>query len=204
MISCMNIKDLFSNKIFFFSLSFLIFGAVSIFAGSIIVNESGIRMEADNYFSAQGNEGISFNLSLTGSDGNYYNLLFENGLIINFSQVMLPSETINNNTDWGRPFWNNQCYDASTFWIQNVTNEAVSIDAHGISPYSAALVINWTYNDSSTATNQTGNIGSTSSYSAYTLYNPNPNKKVQRICTYGTLGNWDVLYYKNMNFVIYY
>jgi hypothetical protein len=79
------LKNILSNKIFFFTLCFLLFGAISVFAGSLIVNESGIRIEADNYFSSQGNEGITANISVQGSDGSDYILYFENGLIVNYS-----------------------------------------------------------------------------------------------------------------------
>ncbi|MCW8966768.1 MAG: LamG domain-containing protein [Candidatus Pacearchaeota archaeon] len=82
----MNFKDLLSNKIFFFTFVIVVFGAVSVFAGSIIVNESGVRIEADNYFSSYGEEGITSNISFKGVDGNDYFLKVQNGLIVGIQE----------------------------------------------------------------------------------------------------------------------
>ncbi len=57
----------------------LFFGVVSVFAGNVLVSESGISAA---YSSSNGNTGATFNLSVVGSDEKDYLLVVENGIIV--------------------------------------------------------------------------------------------------------------------------
>ena len=74
-----------NKRITFILLSVLFLGTVSVFAGNIFVNEDGIQ--ADNYYSGEGNEGISFNMTLEELVDNDYRMIVENGLIVNITNA---------------------------------------------------------------------------------------------------------------------
>lgn len=74
--------NFFESKLFIVFSLFLLFGMVSVLAGSLIVNESGIQITADKYFSSYGQEGLTSNISFIGTDGENYSLVVQNGLIV--------------------------------------------------------------------------------------------------------------------------
>ena len=74
-----SVIGLFKNK--FLLLLLLIFITVPVFAGNIIVNEDGIQ--SDNYYSSDGDVGLTQNVTYAGGDGENYTLIIKNGLIIN-------------------------------------------------------------------------------------------------------------------------
>jgi hypothetical protein len=80
-------KNIFDNKLFIIFLLFLLFGTISVLAGNIIVNENGIQ--SDNYYSSDGDEGLTQNIYCTGVDGQNYTLMFRDGLMINFTQGVI-------------------------------------------------------------------------------------------------------------------
>ena len=69
------------NKIFFMIVAVLFLGTVSVFAGNILVSEDGIQ--SDNYYSSDGDVGLTQNITYAGGDGENYTLIIKNGLIIN-------------------------------------------------------------------------------------------------------------------------
>lgn len=65
------------------------FGAVSVFAGNIFVSENGIQ--SDNYYSSDGEVGLTQNVTYIGSDGQNYTLVIKNGLIVSTNQTQQSS-----------------------------------------------------------------------------------------------------------------
>lgn len=82
-----DIKKFFGNKFFVIISLFLLFGAISVFAGNIIVNENGIQ--SDDYYSGDGSQGITTNTFCTGADGQNYTFFIRDGLIVNVTQGII-------------------------------------------------------------------------------------------------------------------
>jgi hypothetical protein len=68
------------NKLFILFSLFLVFGAISVYAGNTIINGRGIK--SPNYHSWNGNLGITFNMSIKEMVENNYRIFVENGLIV--------------------------------------------------------------------------------------------------------------------------
>ena len=67
------------NKAIVLSLAIIFFGTLSVFAGNIIAGQNGIQA---SYFSEDGSEGLTQNVTYTDGDGNPQTFIIKNGLII--------------------------------------------------------------------------------------------------------------------------
>lgn len=77
-------KKLFENKFFIILFLFLIFGAVTVIGSSI--GESGFSgIQVDHYYSGEGNEGITQNISFVDGDAFTHTFQIEDGLVVDYS-----------------------------------------------------------------------------------------------------------------------
>lgn len=95
-----SIRVLLKSKISFMLILFFIFGAISVFAGNIIVNEHGIQ--SDNYYANDGSQGITQDITYKDGHGNSKVLVIKNGLVVDVEGEGGGNE---GNEDWWDSDW---------------------------------------------------------------------------------------------------
>ncbi len=82
------LNNLLGGKIFLLILFVGIFLIVSVLGN---IGDSGYSgLQVDNYFSGSGKQGITQEIFLNDSEGNNYLLSFEDGLLVNYSEIVPP------------------------------------------------------------------------------------------------------------------